>query len=89
MKEEVRKPSDHDAVLIPVKGEGERRRVGKSLRLGRSAQKVVASPVGYSGAQIAQLEGSHIVPKEPDSRIPAYFHHWLWAAWGDCVLRLI
>lgn len=46
-------------------------------------------PSGYSRAKIAQLEGSHIVPKEPDSRIPAYFHHWLWAAWGDCVLRLI
>lgn len=88
MKEEVRKPSDRGAVLIPVKGEGERR-VGKSLRLGHSSQNVVASPVGYSRAKIAQLEGSHIVPKEPDSRIPAYFHHWLWAAWGDCVLRLI
>lgn len=89
MKEEVRQPSDHDAFLIPVKGERERKRVGKSLRLGRSSQKVVASPMGYSRAKIAQLEGSHIVPKEPDSRIPAYFCHWLSAAWGDCVLRLI
>lgn len=45
-------------------------------------------PSGEHWSKDCPLDGSHIVPKEPGSRIPAQFHHWLWAAWGDFILSL-